>query len=451
MKARACLCFLSFLLCSEFARAQSAAPARGDQLPRHGVIGLVLAAADSGKPEDPQSNPPTIKTVIPGGAGEAAGIQPGDSPTELDGQPVASSADFALRISRHLAGDSVRIVLIRGGQRIEKTVTLKTRPFETSADADVLYHSVTVDGARRRTIITRPKTAGRYPAVLLFGGLGCYSLDGALNENSGYGPILSGLAKKGFVTMRVEKTGEGDSEGPACTDLKATVELEAKGYIAALAALRNYEFVDAGKIFVFAHSLGPLIASLALPQQSLRGIIAAETIGRSWFEYGLENVRRQSALVGEPLDQVDADVRAHAQCGYHFFLQHETAEEVAKLGEQCSEMIRSYAGLSYPYMQQIGDISLAKQWKQIDAPVLVIYGTSDPATSADEGRYLVDIINSFHPGRATYAEIAGMGHDFGRYSSQAEFLNRRKDLKPHPFDDEVLSTILAWLEQRLQS
>jgi pimeloyl-ACP methyl ester carboxylesterase len=249
--------------------------------------------------------------------------------------------------------------------------------------------------------------------------------------------------------MRVEKTGEGDSEGPACTDLHATAELEANGYVAGLAALRNYEFVDPGKIFVFAHSLGPLIASLALPQQNLRGVIAAETIGRSWFEYTLENVRRQSALVGEPLDQVDADVRAHAECGYHFFLHHETANEVVKLGNQCNEMIASYAGMSSPYMQQIGDINLATQWKQIDAPVLVIYGRSDPATSADEGRYLVDMINSFHPGRATYFEIAGMGHDFGRYSSQIDYLDRRKSPKPHPFDDELLTVVFSWLEHHL--
>jgi len=144
-------------------------------------------------------------------------------------------------------------------------------------------------------------------------------------------------------------------------------------------------------------------------------VIAAETIGRSWFEYTQENVRRQSALIGEPLDQVDGDVRAHVHCAYHFYLQHESADEVAKLGKTCKEMIASNAGMPYPYMQQIGDINLAKQWKQIEAPVLVIYGTSDPATSADEGRYLVGIINSFHPGNATYREIAGMGHEFGRY------------------------------------
>lgn len=451
MMVRGCFCCLVFLLCSASTWAQAVASAPSENLPRHGVIGLVVVAADSAKPDDPQTNPPIVRTVVSGGSGEAVGIQSGDILLELDGQPVASAADFALRIDRHLAGDSVRVALKRGAQKTEKTVVLKPRQFESSADADVLYRTITVRGALRRTIVTRPNTAGRYPAVLLMGGLGCYSLDGTLNEKSGYGPILSGLAKKGFVTMRVEKTGEGDSEGPACTDLQATAELEANGYVAGLDALRSYEFVDPEKIFVFSHSLGPLIASLALPQQKLRGVVAAETIGRSWFEYILENVRRQSGLVGEPLDQVDTDVRAHADCGYHFFLKHETADQVAKLGDQCKEMIGSYAGMSYPYMQEIGDISLAKQWKQIDVPVLVIYGTSDPATSADESRYLVDMINSFHHGRATYSEIAGMGHDFGRYSSQTDFLDRRKGSTPHPFDDEVLAVVFGWLEQHLQS
>ena len=445
-----CCCF-ALLFCSAFAGAQTVTPPVQDDLPRHGVIGLVVAAMDSSRPENPVTNPPTVRAVVSGGPGETAGIQPGDILLDLDGQRVAGAADFAQAIGRHLAGDSVRLTLMRGQQKIEKTVILKPRPYETSEDAEILYRTITVEGARRRTIVTRPKASGRYPAVLLMGGLGCYSLDGALSDRSGYGPILTGLVRKGFVTMRVEKTGEGDSEGPPCTDPQATAELEAKGYVAGLLALRNYEFVDAGKIFVFAHSLGPLIASLVLPQQGVQGVVAAETIGRSWFEYTLENVRRQSALAGEPLEQVDADVREHVKCAFHFFLQHETADEVGELGEQCKEMINSYAGMPSPYMHQIGDISLAKQWKQIDTPVLVIYGTSDPATSADESRYLVDIINNDHPGRAAYVEIPGMGHDFGRYSSQAEFLERRKDSKPHPFDDEVLMATLEWLKHRLSS
>ena len=388
-----------------------------------------------------------VRLVASGGAGEAAGIQVSDVISDVDALPVANSADFARVIARHLAGDQVRIGLVRAGQKITKTAILKPRPFEASQDASVLYRSVQVDHVRRRVIVTRPKAPGHYAAVLLMGGLGCYSLDGELMRDSGYGPILRELLKNGFVTMRVEKTGEGDSEGPACTDAHATAELEGEGYIAGLRALKGYDFVDSGKVFVFAHSLGPLIAALVLPQESVRGIVAAETIGRSWFEYGLENLRRQSALVGEPPDRVDPDVRAHERCAHHFYVLHEPAEEVVKLGGQCVDMIRSYAGVPSTYMQQIGDLNLAKQWKQIDVPVLVIYGTSDPATSADESRYLVGIINAFHPGRASYVELPGMGHDFARYSSEAEFLRRSQDSKPHPFDDDILGVVTKWIEE----
>ena len=424
--------------------------AQADDLPRHAVIGLQVAPADLDKPEDPASNAATVKAVVPGGAGAVAGFEVGDVLVSLDGVPVATAIEFAHRIFRHLGGDTVSIALRRQGVAMTKTVTLRSRPLETSPDAEVLYASVTVNGARRRAIVTRPKAPGRHPAVLLIGGLGCYSLDGELSKPTGYGPILAALAKNDYVTMRVEKTGEGDSEGPACTDPQATADLEAQGYIVGLRKLKSYDFVDPACVLIFAHSLGPLLASLVIPQEPVRGVVAAETIGRSWFEYGLDNVRRQSALTGEPLDQVDAEVREHAVCASHFFLQHRPAEEVSKLSEQCADMIRSYAGMPSTYMQQIGDLSLGKQWKQVDIPVLVLYGTSDPATSADESRYLVTLINSFHPGRATYVELAGMGHDFARYDSQLEFLNRRKAPdKPHPYDDEVVAVLLKWLGEHV--
>lgn len=426
--------------------AFSLAGGQSGELPRHGVIGLLVVLPDVDKPANPDTNPPTVKAVSPGGAGEEAGIQAGDILLSLNSVPVTTANGFALDISRHLAGESVSIRVSRHGERITKSVVLKPRPYETSPDANILYTSITAGGARRRVIVTQPKSAGRHAAVLLIGGLGCYSLDGEISRPTGYGPILAALAKKDYVTMRVEKSGEGDSDGPACTDPKSTADLEASGYVAGLRLLKSYDFVDPTRVFIFAHSLGPLLGSMVVPQEPVRGFVAAETVGRSWFEYGLENVRRQAALVGELPDQVDAEVRAHAECAYHFYMVHETPEQVSKIGPQCIEMIQSYAGVPYTYMQQIGDLSLGKQWKRVDIPVLVIYGTSDPATSADEGRYLVDLINRFHPGRASYIEIDGMGHDFARYLSQAEFLNRRVDAKAHLYDDDIVTTVLSWLD-----
>ena len=433
-----------------FIAALTCLPACGQapELERHAVIGLAVAAADPARPEEPKTNPPTVKTVLPDSAGEAAGIQAGDVLLKLNGAPVQSSTAFARDIGRRLAGEEVSIQLLRRGAEVTVNAILKPRPYETSANADVLYRSVDVEGARRRMIVTRPKTPGRHPAVLLIGGLGCYSLDGQLGREDGYGPILRRLADRGFVTMRVEKPGEGDSDGPLCTDVKATAELEALGYLAGLRALKRYDLVDPGRVFVFAHSLGPLVGSMILPREPVQGFIAAETIGRSWFEYMLENSRRQKALAGTPLDVVDTEVRAVERCLHRFFVDHQPEAEVVKAGPACADMIASFAGVPGPYMQQIGDLNLPAQWKQVDIPVLVIYGTSDPATSADESRYLAAVINSFHPGRATYLEIPGMGHDFARYASQREFMNRRNDAKPHPFETALLDSVLDWLDRQ---
>jgi pimeloyl-ACP methyl ester carboxylesterase len=420
-----------------------------DDLPRHGIIGLTVATPEPNKPANAKTNPPTVQAVAPGSAGEAAGVRAGDVLLALDGAPVTSATEFAAAIGRHLAGQQVALALRRNGQEIALTAVLKPRPLETSAVADVIYDSVVVEGARRRVIVTRPRGPGRHPAVLLLGGLGCYSLDGVAQSGT-YGMVLAALAKANYVTMRVEKTGEGDSQGPACTDEKATAALEAQGYVAGFAALQRYPFVDPEKIFLFAHSLGPLIGALALPQMKVRGVIAAETIGRSWFEYTLENIRRQSTLEGEPPDQLDAEVRASEKCAHDFFVLHQTGEAVTREAPACADMIQSYAGVPSIYMQQIGDLDLAQRWKQIDVPVLVIYGTADPVTSAEESRYLVGIINGFHPGRATYVELPGMGHNLRKYESQAEYLKTDGPaVTAHPFDEELNTVILHWLAQQL--
>src|SRR5215472_18199944 len=47
-------------------------------------------------------------------------------------------------------------------------------------------------------------------------------------------------------------------------------------------------------------------------------------------------------------------LRPVALCAHHFYVLHEPAEAVVKLGEQCRDMIRSYAGVPSTYMQQSG-------------------------------------------------------------------------------------------------
>ena len=401
-----------------------ATAAFAQELPRHGVIGLQVGTV----PLPDGRGSVTVQRVIAGGAGEAAGFHNGDVVLAINGERVDSGEQFARTIGRHLGGETVRVTVKNGAAETVRAAVLKPRPLETSANAEVLYREVNVRGSRRRVIVTRPHRAGRMPAVMIEQGLGCYSLDGT-DRKAGYGRIVSALEEKGYVTMRVEKTGEGDSEGPLCTDLTATPDLEAEGWLAGLRALKSYDFVDPARVFVVGHSMGPVTGSLILGAEAVRGYIAVETVGTSWFEYDLERLRVQAGLRRTP-EETDKEVREEEVCGHRFFIEKQRPDELAKTG--CEDVVKPYGLAPYTYAQAVADISLGKQWKDADMPVLVVWGTGSTVTTARQGHVLAELINRWHPGRARYVEVTGMGHDFA--------------LSGGGFAEEFLSVMLGWLE-----
>jgi len=159
------------------------------ELPRHGVIGLAVEANAQNRVE--------VQTAVPGGAGAAAGIQAGDLIQSLDGAPVTTAVEFARAVTRHVGGDTVKVGIVHAGVEAVKTVVLKPRPLETSPYAEVMYVALPVRGSLRRAIVTRPKKAGRLPAVLLMQGVGCYSMD-AGDRRSGYGRVVDELEQRGL-------------------------------------------------------------------------------------------------------------------------------------------------------------------------------------------------------------------------------------------------------------
>lgn len=315
----------------------------------------------------------------------------------------------------------------------------------SDTNADTLYRTVQIDGANYQAIITKPKDSARHSAIFVIGGLGCYSFEN-LKPRDAYYELLYGLTRRGYVTMRVDKNGEGKSGGPPCDSPEADLRLAVRRTLAGLNALAAYDFVDRNKIFIFAHSIGPLEGVFAAEKFPLRGFIAAETIGKPWFEYEVENARRQMLLVGRPYDEIDRFAREHQKCQFRFFFEKQTPEQIVKAEPQCKEHVDTF-GVSYTYLQQIADVDPAVEWKKVDVPVLVTYGTSDPTTSAEENRYLAAIINSFHPGRAEYMEFSGMGHGLDLSPSPRAWLEAIPKHQHGEFDREFLERVAAWLDK----
>ncbi len=318
---------------------------------------------------------------------------------------------------------------------------------EIPSDIDILDRTVPLDGANLHAIVTKPKAPGRHPAVFVISGLGCYPLD-APAEDSPFNQLRYGLSRQGYVTMWVEKNGQGSSQGPPCDSPQSDLRFAARRSVAGLKTLAGYDFVDRNNIFIFAHSIGPLEGVLVAQEFPVRGFIASETIGKSWFEYELENARRQLRLLGRPYDAVDQYVRTAEKCQHRFAVEKQLPGQIVKDMPECKDSVSTFS-VSAVYLQQIADLDLAVEWKKVDVPVLVTWGTSDPTTSAEENRYLAEIINSFHPGRATYSEFPGMGHGLDLWPSQRDWLESIRKKKHTEFDTDFLKRIVEWVNQKI--
>jgi pimeloyl-ACP methyl ester carboxylesterase len=442
--------FLSFaaVLACTVGCAHAVARAQGKpagELPRKGFAGVQVGPV----PEDVRARLKLaaahgllVGGVVEGSPAAEAGLAGGDVILEAAGKPVGSAEEYVAVVQRLYAGDKLPLTVLRGGRRLSLMLTLKPRPFESRPDLDVLYRSVETAAGRRRVIVTKPKGQGRFPAVLMVGGIGCYSLDGLVPEGA-YGRILYGLTLKGFATMRVEKTGMGDSEGPPCMSPQADLRQEVAGYVAGLRALKSYDFVDPGHVFIFGHSIGGIVGPLVAVEEPVRGLVAAETIGTDWFEYELANFRRQTLLAKTPYDELERRARQARACKQRMLVGKESPEQILKDAPICSEYLESPA--PYTYMQQLADLNLAEVWKKADSPALIIYGTSDFLTSAAEHEYLRDMINSFRPGSAAYVQIEGMGHGFERAASQREYFESRGGGARPEFHTQVFDETVHWL------
>jgi dienelactone hydrolase len=261
------------MLMAHRAQGQSTA----DPLPRRGYFGVSLEKSDAGV---------RIFAVSPGSTAAAFGIEVGDILETVDGQAPISPEAAAAAIGRHKSGDAVRIEIRRNGEKKTIPATLKPYPVEQITNAEVEYGWVALPSAARlRTILSIPrgKPGTRYPAVLLLQGGSCGSIDTPFSPNLAIAGLVHTIGSEGFITMRVEKSGVGDSEGPSCETMGYHEELS--GYRAALKSLQSNPSIDSSRIYLLGISLGGVFAPLLAAETNVAGISVYGTLAGPPPEY----------------------------------------------------------------------------------------------------------------------------------------------------------------------
>lgn len=421
----------------------AASAAAQDPLRRKGDLGIAIRSPSPSKPGA------EIVRVRPGSAGEKAGLAAGDRILAVDGRPLTDEATLSRVYERLRAGDRVRLTIGRAGNAIDRTITVPALPQEKIDGLDVVYGSVVSDrGHRVRTVVTKPaRASGRLPGLFLVGWLSCDSVESPLGAPDGFARLLREvMTRSGFVVMRMDKPGVGDSEGPACADTDFETELAA--YRAAFRTFTASPDVDSKRIVVMGMSNGGGFAPLVVGDAPVAGFIVSGGWSKTWLEHMLEIERRRLSLSGAEPGEVSRQMKGMAEL-YDLYLNGrripaEIIRERPRLAPLWDDEPAHQYGRPAAFYQQLQDTNLAAAWQKVSAPLLSIHGEYDWIMSREDHELIVAWVNRNRPGAARFVSIPKMDHGYRRYASpEAAFRN-----EGGVYATDVSDTIVDWLRGR---
>jgi pimeloyl-ACP methyl ester carboxylesterase len=319
-------------------------------------------------------------------------------------------------------------------------------PIERYDGVTVTLGSVALrDGTLLRTIITRPQgLAGLQPALLFVGWLSCDSME-APSGADGFGQMIRRIVQRsGFITLRVDKPGVGDSQGN-CARTDFNHELEA--YRAGLEQLLATPGVDHKHIHLVGMSNGAGFLPLVAQATSIEGYVSLSGWGRTWYEHMLEHERLRLALSGKPPEEITSQMRQFATFYDEYLNQGRTPGEVLAAHPHLRAIWYDKDGGQYGrpavFYQQLQALNLGAAWSQVSAPVLVVRGDQDFIMSHNDAAAIADAVNHSDPGSAIFLERPRMSHGFKLHESiTGAFAGQ-----PGSFDEQLADLVVRFLRQ----
>jgi hypothetical protein len=391
-----------------------------------------------------------IGTITEGLSAQKWGLQTGDILTKLAGEPVTAAADVTRILASLKTGQEVAVEFIRGRDIRTARAPLAPRPFMKADGFRVHYDQVVSQGKRIRVIATHPATPGPHPTIFMIGGIGQYSIDGDY-ATTGYGNVLASFADR-YTIIRVDKPGQGDSEGPAYSELGFGQEEDA--YLQALRLAKTFEFVDPQRIAIFGHSMGGCFGPFVASQEKVAGVAVYGTLTKTWTEYLLENSRRQMALGGGAPGDVNNALRDLAQVSHHVFIEGLSPQQIIERRPELADAVRgnipdgrTYSGVGLGFWRELAARNLSGAWLNVDAKVLAMWGENEFIATQWDHEEIARIVNGVRPGTAEYKMVAGSDHGFFKTTSALDSMTRWG--QGAEFNPEVIRVLDEWLKRTL--
>ncbi|NAS12519.1 alpha/beta fold hydrolase [Poritiphilus flavus] len=355
-----------------------------------------------------------IRSLEKGSPLEKAGLLEGDRIIKVNDVPIVDGEIWS-DVSYNLRGaETVKLQFVRGSELIHTEVTPNPLEKETHPELDTFYEEVTSSyGITQRTIITKPKRAGRQAAIVVIGGLSCSSIEVYPGRRGNWVQTLKDLVRKsGMVVMRIEKPGVGDSNGN-CSE--ADFHTDIAGFKAAIEDLKSKPYVDPERIVVYGSSMGSALAPALANEHQLAGIISDGTFFKTWFEHMLEIERRIRVFQGDTESEIVQKMNNYyIPLYYGMLIEKKTYQEVVNaypaLEEYNYHGPRHMYGRPMAYYHQLQDHDLAGAWEKVSVPVRILRGTNDWIMSAFDNHMIMDVLERNGHKDHVLVEYPGLDH-----------------------------------------
>jgi photosystem II stability/assembly factor-like uncharacterized protein/dienelactone hydrolase len=365
------------------------------------------------------------------GTSAALKLQEKDLIVKIGNSTFASTDEFTRLFTGYSPDQEVQLTVLRGKKKLVLKAKAVARRYETDDNASVIYDEAPYKGGQLRVIINKPFKESKMPAMLFIPGYTCSSIDELTNDHP-YKRIVDAYVDAGYVTLRIEKSGLGDSKNtPPCESCDLLDEIE--NFEVGLKKLKSLPYVDTNQIIIVGHSMGGIIAPAISAKNKVAGVVVYGTTAKSWFEYQIEMYRVQNALAGMNPIEVEQSVIEQYDLNYRYFVKKERLEDIAKDPKADSVLRMSWEydgnGKIYSrnaeYWRQIQDYPHLENWKNTKAKVLVQFGESDfQAFSRADHQQIVNTVNYFNPGNATLMTYPSTDHFFAKSGTSQEAYNK---------------------------
>jgi dienelactone hydrolase len=149
--------------------------------------------------------------------------------------------------------------------------------------------------------LTRPRTPGPHPAVVLLTGSGPNDRDETIGRNKPFKDLAWGLATRGLAVLRYDKVTYAHGEEVARDPGFTAADEYVPDAVAAVALLRADPAVDHGRIFVLGHSQGGTLAPrVGAAEPSLAGLIIMAGGAEPMAWAAVRQLRYLASLTPEP-------------------------------------------------------------------------------------------------------------------------------------------------------